>query len=253
MAPKVARITSTQETFVQSKNVSESSSKARWNDSNTETFLKVCVEEVEAGNRPHTHFIKDGWTNIVDKFNNITRKNYDKKQLKNRWDALKHEFSMWAKFVENETGLGWDSGKNTIMAPPEWWEAKGKEDPKYLNWKEQGPKFLSLMETCFKDVVATGYVVFKPRKQILPPEEAMDNEPNNDSDLANEGVGEGDTEEHPLDHNQRPRKRKRGRKGEKRQGIADKLQHSLDRILENMDQVSQTANDPFSMSRCLLR
>ncbi|KAI9071222.1 hypothetical protein K1719_046814 [Acacia pycnantha] len=84
-----------------------------------------------------------------------------------------------------------------------------------------------------------GYVVFMPLKQILPPEEAMDNEPNNDSDLANEGVGEGDTEEHPLDHNQRPRKRKRGRKGEKRQGIADKLQHSLDRILENIDQVSQ--------------
>ncbi|KAI9126252.1 hypothetical protein K1719_002673 [Acacia pycnantha] len=128
MAPKVARITSTQETFVQSKNVSESSSKARWNDSNTETFLKVCVGEVEAGNRPHTHFIKDGWTNIVDKFNNITRKNYDKKQLKNRWDALKHEFSMWAKLVENETGLGWDSVKNTIMAPHEWWEAKGKDN-----------------------------------------------------------------------------------------------------------------------------
>ncbi|KAI9072544.1 hypothetical protein K1719_045503 [Acacia pycnantha] len=170
MAPKVARITSTQETFVQSKNVSESSAKVRWNDSNTETFLKVCVEEVVAGNRPHTHFIKDGWANIVDKFNNITGKNYDKKQLKNRWDALKHEFSMWAKLAENETGLGWDSVKNTIMAP-QWWEAKGK-----------------------------------PRKQILPPEEAMDNEPNNDSDLANEGVGEGDTKEHPLDHNRREEK-----------------------------------------------
>ncbi|KAI9076291.1 hypothetical protein K1719_041716 [Acacia pycnantha] len=35
---------------------------------------------------------------------------------------------------------------------------------------------------------------------------------------------------------------------------ADKLQHSLDRILENIDQVLQTsdANDHFSMSRCLL-
>ncbi|KAI9117744.1 hypothetical protein K1719_011159 [Acacia pycnantha] len=173
MAPKVARITSTQETFVRSKNVSESSSKARWNDSNTETFLKM----------PHTHFIKDGWTNIVDKFNNITRKNYDKKQLKNRWDALKHEFSMWAKLVENETGLGWDSGKNTIMAPPEWWEAKGK-----------------------------------PRKQILPPEEAMDNEPNNDSDLANEGVGEGDLEEHPLDHNRGQEKGREGGKERKGKG-----------------------------------
>ncbi|KAI9077442.1 hypothetical protein K1719_040591 [Acacia pycnantha] len=79
----------------------------------------------------------------------------------------------------------------------------------------------------------------------------MDNEPNNDSDLANEGVGEGDRGT-SLGSQSRPRKRKRGRKGEKRQGIADKLQHSLDRILENMDQVSQTANDPFSMSRCLL-
>ncbi|KAI9081834.1 hypothetical protein K1719_036096 [Acacia pycnantha] len=126
MAPKVARITSTQETFVQSKNVSESSANVRWNDSNTETFLKVCVEEIEAGNRPHTHFNKDGWANLVDKFNNITGKNYDKKQLKNRWDALKYEFSMWARLVENETGLGWDSVKNTIMARPEWWEAKGK-------------------------------------------------------------------------------------------------------------------------------
>ncbi|KAI9081694.1 hypothetical protein K1719_036348 [Acacia pycnantha] len=127
---------------------------------------------------------------------------------------------MWARLVENETGLGWDSVKSTIMTPPEWWEAKGKE---------QGPKFLSLMETCFKDVVATGYVVFMPRKQILPPEEAMDNEPNNDSDLANEGVGEGDTEEHPLDHDERPsiRKRKRGRKGEKRQGIADECNTPL--------------------------
>ncbi|KAI9125876.1 hypothetical protein K1719_003294 [Acacia pycnantha] len=190
MAPKLARITSTQ-----SENVSESFAKAKWNDSNTETFLKVCVEEVEA------------------------------------------EFNMWAMLVEKETGLGWDSVKNTIIAPLEWWAAKGKENPKYLNWKEEGPKFLSLMEICFKDVVATGYVVFMLRECILSPEEAIDDEPINDNDhaLEDEGVGEGDIEEHPSDHNQRPsvrnnypRKRKRGRKGEKRQGIADKLQHSLD-------------------------
>ncbi|KAI9079582.1 hypothetical protein K1719_038486 [Acacia pycnantha] len=150
------------------------------------------------------------------------------KQLKNGWDALKYEFGMWAKLVEKETGLGWDSIKNTIVAPPEWWEAKGKENPKYLNWKEQGPKFLSLMEICFKDVVATGYVVFMPRKHILSREEAIDDEPINDNDHASEdeGVGEGATEEHSSYHNQRPsvrnndpRKRKRGRKGEKRQGI----------------------------------
>ncbi|KAI9085539.1 hypothetical protein K1719_032382 [Acacia pycnantha] len=142
-----------------------------------------------------------------------------------------------------------------------------QENSKYLNWKEQDPKFLSLMEKCFKDVVATGYAVFMPHEHILSPEKTIKDEPINDSDhaLEDEGVGEGNTEEHPMDHNHRPsvrnndpRKRKRGRKGEKRQGIADKLQHSLDRILENIDQMSQTtgptssANDHFSMSRCLL-
>ncbi|KAI9076779.1 hypothetical protein K1719_041255 [Acacia pycnantha] len=67
------------------------------------------------------------------------------------------------------------------------------------------------MEKCFKDVVATGYVIFMLHEHILSPEEAIDDEPINNSDhaLEDEGVGEGDTEEHPLDHNKRPSKKRK--------------------------------------------
>lgn len=35
--------------------------KADWNDTNLDIFLKACVAQVRAGNRPHTHFNKPGW------------------------------------------------------------------------------------------------------------------------------------------------------------------------------------------------
>ncbi|KAL3037333.1 hypothetical protein AAZX31_01G061000 [Glycine max] len=34
--------------------------KAKWSDKNIEIMLKVCIEEVIAGNKPHNHFTKLG-------------------------------------------------------------------------------------------------------------------------------------------------------------------------------------------------
>ena len=45
-------------------------------------------------------------------------------QLKNKWDSLKKEWSVWHKLFAKETGLGWDSVKHTVDAPDEWWEKK---------------------------------------------------------------------------------------------------------------------------------
>ncbi|KAI9117091.1 hypothetical protein K1719_012090 [Acacia pycnantha] len=131
---------------------------------------------------------------------------------------------MWARLDEKETGLGWNSVKNTIIAPPEWWQPRLRfltGESKIFELEGTRSKIPELKEKCFKDVVAIGYVVFMPHEHILSTEEAIDDEPINDSDYAleDEGVGKWDIEEHPLDHNQRPsvqnndpRKRKRGRK-----------------------------------------
>ena len=41
--------------------------KAKWDDKKTEIFLKVCIEEILAGNRPSSHFNKEGWKNVQKK------------------------------------------------------------------------------------------------------------------------------------------------------------------------------------------
>jgi hypothetical protein len=100
---------------------------AKWAEEHkTEILLKICIEEIEAGNRPTTHFTKEGWKNITDKFQKNSGFAYDRNQLKNRWDTLRREFSSFAKLVEKQTGLGWDNDKQTIMAPDEWWAEKSK-------------------------------------------------------------------------------------------------------------------------------
>ncbi|CAL8162619.1 unnamed protein product [Prunus armeniaca] len=37
---------------------------AVWNNQNTTIFCDMCIKEVEASNRPGTHFKKEGWENV---------------------------------------------------------------------------------------------------------------------------------------------------------------------------------------------
>ncbi|KAI9197643.1 hypothetical protein LWI28_002026 [Acer negundo] len=98
--------------------------KATWNDDLIAIFCEICVKEVAKGNRPGTHFDKIGWVNVVNVFKEITRKDYDKKQLKNKWDSLKNDWKLWSSLMYKETGIGWDPSKKTVDAPPEWWQSK---------------------------------------------------------------------------------------------------------------------------------
>ena len=52
------------------------------------TFCNFCVDEIEAGNRRiFAALSPKGWSNLVIKFCDETSLNYDKDQLKSRWDV----------------------------------------------------------------------------------------------------------------------------------------------------------------------
>ena len=54
----------------------------------TTTFCNLCVEEIEVGNRRiFAALSPKGWSNLVIKFCHETGLNYDKDQLKSRWDV----------------------------------------------------------------------------------------------------------------------------------------------------------------------
>ncbi|KAL5130622.1 L10-interacting MYB domain-containing protein [Glycine soja] len=92
-------------------------------------MLKVCIEEVNAVNKPHNHFTKLGWANIL---------------------------------IGKYTDLGWDEKKKTIAASDERWEAKIKEDPEVAKFREQDLKFLLEMEFLFKGTIAIGFAAYAP-------------------------------------------------------------------------------------------
>ena len=66
--------------------------KASWDRKTTIIFCDICIKEINNGNRPSTHFNKEGWAKIVKNFEIATGQCYVKGQLKNKWDSMKKEW-----------------------------------------------------------------------------------------------------------------------------------------------------------------
>ncbi|KAK3198189.1 hypothetical protein Dsin_021604 [Dipteronia sinensis] len=120
------------------ENEGSGKTKAIWNDGLVAIFCEICVKEVAKGNRPGTHFDKIRWVNVVNVFKEITGRDYDKKQLKNKWDSLKTDWKLWSSLMHKETGIGWDPAKKTVDAPPEWWQSKIKMNVEYRKFRDVG-------------------------------------------------------------------------------------------------------------------
>ncbi|XP_054811312.1 L10-interacting MYB domain-containing protein-like [Prosopis cineraria] len=136
--------------------------KAVWNSTLTEIFIKECLEQVYKKQRKGTAFNKNGWQAIIEGFEAKTGKKYERKQLKNKLDNMRKEWNVWHKLFSSETGLGWDSDKNTVDAPDEWWERKILENPLYEKFRYKGLRFARELTLIFKDVLATGETLFVP-------------------------------------------------------------------------------------------
>ncbi|KAF7827418.1 L10-interacting MYB domain-containing protein [Senna tora] len=114
-----------------------------------------------------------------------------------------------------------DGIQTTIKASDDWWAGKGEENLEYLKFKHEGPKHL-------------------------------DCEGGGNYEKIDEGV------ENIINSlNKDKRKKKRGEKVDKRSGVAEKLQQSLNHILGEIDEMSKimmtksSIDDPCSMTNSL--
>jgi hypothetical protein len=95
--------------------------KAVWDAYHTRVFCDICMDEVNANNRDGGCLSRKGYKNLGEKFAEKTRKTLSKKQFKNKWDALKKDYTGWME-LQNATGLGWDPITKTMDADDEWWK-----------------------------------------------------------------------------------------------------------------------------------
>ena len=96
--------------------------KADWCDANVRHFIDICKGEIEAGNRSLGLFTRTAWKNLVTKYEEKTRLKQTKKQLKNKLDNMKKEYTWFMELKNSATGLGWNEAKQTVDCSNEWWD-----------------------------------------------------------------------------------------------------------------------------------
>ena len=99
----------------------ESMDKAAWTREMLHIFCDLCINAIDMGMRPNTHFDKYGWKFISTSFKEKTGHAFTKTQFKNKWDACKKDWRIWMKLIV-ETGVGWSNELGTIAASDELWK-----------------------------------------------------------------------------------------------------------------------------------
>ncbi|CAF1790114.1 unnamed protein product [Brassica oleracea var. botrytis] len=122
--------------------------KAVWEPEYHRVFLDLCVEQTMLGNKPGTHFSKEGWRNILSSFQEQTGAMYDRMQLKNHWDTMSRQWKIWCRLVQ--TGyMSWDPETNTFGASDEEWAYYLQENPDAGHYRLSVPQDLEKLEIIF--------------------------------------------------------------------------------------------------------
>lgn len=151
--------------------------KAVWDRNLTMIFCDLCIKEKDHNCRRGTYFKKEGWSRLVANFNRETGKEYEKSQLKNRWDLLKKEWKLWKQLKGNDTWLGWDPRKNNICAPEEWWEKQLKLLPEATKFRNGGidPDLENKLDGMFQGMLINDDITLAT-KYGLPPSDGTDDD-----------------------------------------------------------------------------
>ncbi|KAG0450289.1 hypothetical protein HPP92_027007 [Vanilla planifolia] len=159
--------------------IRESGPSATWSYDITMMFCDLCLREIAHGNRPNTHFNKAGWSNLVDDFKVYTGRDYDRLQLKNKWDQLKKEWKLWKDLKKGAVGCVWNPKRKTLDASDEWWREKVKEFPAAKKFRYCGidPEMEEKLDKMFMNMIPSDEHAWAPNSGSLPPNAAEEEGP----------------------------------------------------------------------------
>ncbi|CAL5203094.1 unnamed protein product [Lathyrus oleraceus] len=129
--------------------------KATWTPLLHKTFIDLCLQETLNGNKPGTHFTKEGWKNIMDSFHLKSGLNYGRLQFKNHWDSTKEQWRTWSKLVSTSY-MKWNPSKHTFEASDEDWTSYLQANPEASQFRYKELQFPDALETIFNGTTVTG-------------------------------------------------------------------------------------------------
>jgi len=113
------------------------------------------MEEVNGNNRERGCLSRKGYKNLGDKFAEKTGDRRTQKQFKNKWDAMKKDYTGWME-LQNATGLGWDPIAKTMDADDDWWKNHLAIRPDHAKFRNGPPANLEQQDVMFRKAHVTG-------------------------------------------------------------------------------------------------
>ncbi|KAG2406278.1 L10-interacting MYB domain-containing protein [Vigna angularis] len=129
--------------------------KAAWTPTVHKIFVDLCLQETLQGNKPGTHFTKEGWKNIMETFYAKTDLNYGRLQLKNHWDSTKEQWKIWCKLIGTNY-MKWDPSNLRFEASEEDWNNYLQENPEASQFRLKELQFTDMLEAIFNGTTVTG-------------------------------------------------------------------------------------------------
>ncbi|KAG2536836.1 hypothetical protein PVAP13_9NG225073 [Panicum virgatum] len=172
-----------------------------WNDEYIAHVCKLFAQQVLRGNRPNTHLNAVGYDEVIAMFKQITDIELTRRQLKNKWDKLKPDYTAWQKLMRRQTGTGFDSARGVIVMDDEWWKKARKEIPGYVKFRKKPLQNLEELKVMFSDIISDESDHWNPMSQNpIIPEETQGGFGVDDEEIEDGQMAE-DADVVPLDEN----------------------------------------------------
>ncbi|KAG5540922.1 hypothetical protein RHGRI_020975 [Rhododendron griersonianum] len=234
------------------KKVATATTKAVWDVQSKECFIQACVEELGgAGYKEGTQLTKVGWANVVKKFNERMRKDYDRSQLKNQWGVPKKEWQLWQHLVLGESGLGRDPDTGAITASEEWWDLKLMRHPECIKFRENPLPLEEEMLILFGSNTAAGEHMHTPSAGSVPaaPKERTINLEVDNIDALLDNDAEVQELVHPLEDDVSKKRRVDGSATKKGKGKKGTMGSRLEACMQQICDSTDSASSPSSVHR----
>ncbi|XP_059666365.1 L10-interacting MYB domain-containing protein [Cornus florida] len=140
--------------------------KAAWTLEIHKVFVDVCLEQTLKGNKPGTHFTKEGWRNIEESFKKKSGLRYERKQLKNHWDSTKEQWKCWCKLIDTDR-MKWDPINRKFGASEEDWANYLQANAGAAQFRFKELPFTDKLETIFDGRIVSGETEPPPQRRRL--------------------------------------------------------------------------------------